>query len=133
LPFERRFVIGGECEALWRRAIERNMQAELAKRTLVVRDQWRKAARIPISERSKWTRTQDYQDYLEDVRGAMQEDQGIDTVDDDRDPERLHVICPPRPKNLRQQIIRDVAVKHGVTERMVKRCWEEYRRFERQE
>lgn len=129
LPFERRFVIGGECEALWRSAIDRKAQQELARRTRTVRTQWKKAADKPIRTRRAWTHTPEFKDYLEDVRGAMQEDQRIDAVEDDRDPDRLYVIRPRRPKNLREQIISEVAAQHGVTKRMVERCWKEYRRL----
>ncbi|MBX5461806.1 MAG: hypothetical protein IRZ28_12045 [Steroidobacteraceae bacterium] len=129
LPFERRFVIGGQCEELWRRAIEENTRKQLNERTRVVRDQWKKASQK--RNRSQWIKTRDYEEYLEDVRGAMQEDQRIDATKDDRDPDRLYVIRPRRPKNLRRQIIREVAAQHGVTKRMVLQCWKEYRRLER--
>ncbi len=128
LPFERRFVIGGECEERWHEAIKQNTQEQLNERTCAVRDQWEKAKRKPLSERRQWIGTEDYQDYCDDVRGAMQEDQKIDAVKDDRDPDRLYVIRPRRPKNLRKQIISEVAAEHGVTERMVLQCWKEYRR-----
>lgn len=131
LAFERRFVIGGECEELWRRAIDLKARQEIDRRTRTVRNQWKKAVHKPIRTRRAWTQTREFkEDYLEDVRGAMQEDQGIDAVEEDRDPDRLYVICPPRPKNLRRRIIREVATLHRITERMVVRCWEEYRRLE---
>jgi hypothetical protein len=109
----------------------------ITKATKLVSQQWSKAQAIPIRSREAVAASVFFQDYLEDVRGALQEDQGIDLVHDDRDPDRFVTIKVGRPKLAREQIVLLVAEaetqRRGrrVSPRMVKTCWAEFSKLAR--
>ncbi|MPY75293.1 MAG: hypothetical protein GEU87_13635 [Alphaproteobacteria bacterium] len=123
--------IGALCERQHRAACAAAAEIITANKTRLAREQWAKARAIPVGDRKTWVRSMAGADYLDDVRFAIQEDQGIDFVDDDRDPDRVMRIAVKRPKNLRQKIIAAVALQCGIKEGAVSRYWKEFRRMEK--
>ena len=69
---------------------------------------------------------QGFRDYLDDVRSAIQEDQGVDLVDDNREPDRMVTIRFRRPWGRRHTIIKAVAGETGLSERLVRECWQKF-------
>ena len=127
-----RFVVGGKCERQWDIACRNAKATAISASTKFVRDPWSKAKAIPIHERKRWHESLAGKDYLDDVRFAMQEDQGINLVADDADPARVVRIAPKRPKGLRPSIIDEVAKKYDITPRMAEKCWKAFRALVRE-
>lgn len=147
LGLMERLRIGGRCEKLWRDACEESATAELATKTGEAQRQWGKAQSVPVGERRAWLEGRvsvswkgqelTYEDYREDVRSALQQDQGIDLESDD-EPTRVITVTPKRPKGLRKEIIWRVASEETerraieISERKVESYWKEFRRFEKE-
>lgn len=123
--------VGARCERLWREVYRANAEAALRRQLPETRRQWRKAQDVPVPDRPAWTASPDFEDHQDDVRGGLQEDQGIDLVGDDREPARIIRAEPVRPK-VGPQIVARVASETGETERMVERCWKLFRKIERE-
>lgn len=127
----QRIAVGARCERLWGEAVRASDDAALSAATKNVRRQFAKAKLAPVHKRKSWiaaTRLYNYVfgDYLGDVRAALQEDQGIDLVDDNREPARWLFVKGRRPK-IGKQIKAQVAAEFGITPRMAESCWKEYR------
>jgi len=137
LSLLERVRIGARCERLWRAAHSEALRDLLDSKTEQARHQWRKAQEIPIHQRNRWLKSQDGEDYVEDVRGAMQEDQGIDLVDDDADPSPVISVDLKFPRGERQAIIKRVSAEMSdelgrlIGPGAVDKCWKEFRRLER--
>jgi hypothetical protein len=121
--------IGGRCETLWREAYRRKEDAAIAEATFNVRDDWDAAQAVPVRDRGRWLK-QDYAQHRRDVEESLKEDQGTSH------PKRFVTIRVNRPKGQRATIIKqaaeEFAEEFGVSERMVRACWQEFRRFEKE-
>ncbi len=132
LTYFEKLAIGAQCERLWREVCQRAEKDAIDQATFRAREQWAKAAAVPRGERQAFIESRYFQDdYLDDVRFALKEDQGIEPVDDDREPDRVVTIRPARPKGHRTRIISKIAGERGASERMVERCWKEFRAVQR--
>jgi len=127
LRFLERMRVGARCQHLWREAYEANARAALSEQTEIVRDEWDVARAMPIRDRKAWMQSPEFTQYLCDVQISLQESQGLS---EDQEPARIVRVEPVRPK-IGKRIITQVAGEYSETERMIERCWEEFRKFER--
>jgi len=99
-----------------------------------LRKEWAKMQAVPVKDRADWIASAAGMEALEDVEYARREDSGIDIDDDDDTPApRVRLICPKRPKGVRQNIIAEVARETGVSIWIVERAWKAFRRLEAKE
>jgi hypothetical protein len=124
-----RLRVGARIEELWKETVEEAKAKALQDFTKEARNQWAKAEAIPVEDRAAWTKTQAFQEYLDDVRGALQEDQGIDLVDDDRDPALWLRIGYKKPWGVRNKIVKQVADEFGIAETTALWYLKEFRKF----
>ena len=88
-----------------------------------------KANQIPLQERSGWLDKEAGQDYLDDVSFTLQT---IQNLGDEIEPAKAMRIKLKRPWGASEEIIKKVAAESSLTERLVRRCWDEYRQFLRE-
>lgn len=124
-----RISVGAHCERLSRRALDARIDTEIAARTSTVSMEHDKVRDTPVGDRAKWLRSTASLDHGDNVRWALQTDQGIDV--EEVDPTRMLTIPPlPRPKDgLRGEIATEVAKKWNISQRLVLECWSEYRKL----
>jgi hypothetical protein len=138
VDFYEEIVIGSRCEQLWSDAQQQLVDRLLAGRFRETDKVRARLDSIPVAERTKWLRSDAHQDYLDDFEFALKEQQGIDAYDE-RVGQRVHSIRKPRPKGVRNHIIKQVAeeetAKRGkpISQSIVERCWKRFRSFERRD
>ena len=111
-----RLRIGGHCERLWREAVQQSLHREIDAATKNVQRERK------LLEREKGAKKVALDD--EDLLDALRLDQGLA---DDETPSRLLSVRPKQPKGRKPKIKADIAATHGLTERMVQTCWDEFR------
>lgn len=126
----QRWRVGARCQELWREEIRTSQDKAIAKATERVRREWERARSVPVSERADWLESEEGQEYLEDVEFALREDQQI-PPEDSRAANRLLRLISKRPKGPGPKIVTQVASEFGLAERMVERCWDEFRKLDK--
>jgi len=127
--------VGARFEELWREKKLANEIAAVSAATETVAVEWSKVQAIPVSERKKWLASAAYDDHVENVEYALQQDQGLQ---DHETPSRIVQIKPKRLNGLRKQIIAEVATLESfergveITPRMVETCLKEFRKLEQE-
>lgn len=132
LSMRQRMRIGAQCERLWRREQKTADDNAIEGATRHVQQQWDKARKIPVANRKSWQASGDFDDYLDDVRGALQQDQGIDLVEDNSEPARIIAVPVGRAKGkkgagIRNSILAQVEQENEIVSSRVDRCWKEFR------
>ena len=128
-----RWAIGGHCEEIWREAQRAATDEAVAKATKHFRKEMAYVDAVPLDERTAWLASCAYEDHKDNVRFALQTDQGLD---DDQEPARYITVVAKRPMGLKDEIIKKVAAeesaKHGIdiAPRYVKTCWSEFRKMQ---
>lgn len=151
LTDDQRLWVGSSCEEFWRKALKRNLDAELAERSKNSSKVRLLAQAIPIGKRREWLQKIAGQEYLEDLGFAICEDSGqvIDVnidikteyhkmADTDKKPlEKIIHVKAKQPKGARKQIISDmvhiVSSRYGcaVSKGTIEKCWKEFRQLEK--
>ena len=123
--------IGQACEGRQRDAIQKAVNAVLAKRYNEDSDlaaQWAKAKIIPVPDRGKWLDSDDAEMYIFDVKVELL---ALDNTEDvTMPPVRVIPIRTRLPHGEREQIIAAVANEFMLSEPQVDKLWQRYRKIE---
>lgn len=140
VSFMEKMRLGGQCESLQLEAKEDRASQELANRLKETRRIWEEARSIPIGKRRDWQLSEDFaEDYLDDLKFALQTDQGLIPKDDATwsntkipKPARITNIPLVTPKGVREAIIAKVSLLTGYTESQVRESWRFFRKIVQQ-
>lgn len=140
-----RLAVGIRCRQLWTEAWQKNREVAVSHQIRHdVESLWKTAQEIPVNRRPSWTRSEAFEDHQAEVRIAIHKARGVPPIPDDihhpeyakieavyeSEPNRL--VKVRRPKGVWRGIFEKVAQEFGVSQRMVERCWKEYRALERE-
>lgn len=140
--FRRR--VGERCDELWKSAALQKLD-ELNRTAIPeTRKVWKRGKDIPPKQRRSWLKTEEGQEYSEDVEFAYREDHkispGMDKIGDmeyavpdaDEPISRIRTVTVRRlPKGKRAELIQRVSDEFAIKTSTVARYWKEYRRTQR--